>query len=59
MQRFQHYIDGRFEDGDHGFESIDPATGEAWAIMPEAREGDVDRAVMRPRTLCTRANGRR
>lgn len=45
MRRFQHYIDGAFEDGPAGFESLDPATGEAWAIMPEAREAEVDRAV--------------
>jgi aldehyde dehydrogenase (NAD+) len=45
MQRFQQYIDGRFEDGSARFDSIDPATGSAWADMPEAREVDVDRAV--------------
>ncbi|MCG5481319.1 aldehyde dehydrogenase [Sinorhizobium alkalisoli] len=45
MQRFQCYIDGEFADGEARFESIDPATGLAWAEMPEAREADVDRAV--------------
>ncbi|WP_037469958.1 aldehyde dehydrogenase [Sinorhizobium fredii] len=45
MQRFQCYIDGEFADGEARFESIDPATGAAWAEMPEAREADVDRAV--------------
>ncbi|NGN42929.1 aldehyde dehydrogenase [Mesorhizobium sp. CGMCC 1.15528] len=45
MRRFQHYIDGNFEDGAHSFESLDPATGAAWAEMPEAREADVDSAV--------------
>ncbi|MDX0551689.1 aldehyde dehydrogenase [Sinorhizobium medicae] len=45
MQRFQCYIDGEFGDGEARFESIDPATGRAWAEMPEAREADVDRAV--------------
>lgn len=45
MQRFQLYINGAFEDGEGRFESFDPATGNAWADMPEAREGDVDRAV--------------
>lgn len=45
MQRFQLYINGAFEDGEGRFESLDPATGNAWADMPEAREGDVDRAV--------------
>lgn len=45
MRRFQSYIDGAFTDGEARFESLDPATGEPWAEMPEAREGDVDRAV--------------
>lgn len=45
MQRFQLYINGQFEDGGGRFSSIDPATGEAWADMPEAREAEVDRAV--------------
>ncbi|WP_377293142.1 aldehyde dehydrogenase [Rhizobium sp. SG2393] len=45
MQRFQQYIDGAFEDGSARFDSLDPATGSVWADMPEAREGDVDRAV--------------
>ena len=42
---FQLYIDGAFADAAQTFESIDPATGEAWAIMPAASEADVDRAV--------------
>ncbi len=47
LQRFQHYIDGEFSDAEDGrtFESIDPATEKPWALMPEARETDVDRAV--------------
>ncbi|PZM08802.1 aldehyde dehydrogenase [Rhizobium tubonense] len=45
MRRFQCYIDGKFSDGEACFESIDPASGRAWAEMPEAREADVDRAV--------------
>ncbi|WP_037154106.1 aldehyde dehydrogenase [Rhizobium freirei] len=45
MQRFQQYIDGVFDDGSARFDSLDPATGHVWASMPEAREGDVDRAV--------------
>lgn len=42
---FQQYVDGAFEDGEARFASLDPATGTPWAEMPEAREGDVDRAV--------------
>ncbi|MGV1760220.1 aldehyde dehydrogenase [Rhizobium sp. A22-96] len=45
MQRFQSYINGEFLDGEARFQSIDPATGDVWADMPEAREGDVDDAV--------------
>lgn len=45
MDRFQHYIDGVFDDGTAGFESLDPATGTPWAVMPAATAGDVDRAV--------------
>ena len=45
MQRFQYYIDGEFSDGEAHYESVDPASGTAWAQMPEAREQDVDRAV--------------
>ncbi|THF48382.1 aldehyde dehydrogenase [Allorhizobium terrae] len=45
MRRFQCYIDGRFEDGEAQFASLDPATGAPWAEMPESREADVARAV--------------
>ncbi|MGO7356809.1 aldehyde dehydrogenase [Rhizobium ruizarguesonis] len=45
MRRFQHYVDGEFSDGEASYPSIDPASGAVWAEMPEAREGDVDRAV--------------
>ncbi len=45
MDRFQHYIGGRFEDAAEGFDSIDPATGTAWARMPAASAADVGRAV--------------
>ncbi len=45
MHRFQLYIDGSFEDGAAQFESLDPATGTPWALMPEAREDEVNRAV--------------
>ncbi len=45
MQQFQQFIDGAFSDGTHRFESLDPATGTPWAMMPEARGEDVNRAV--------------
>jgi acyl-CoA reductase-like NAD-dependent aldehyde dehydrogenase len=45
MQHFQHYIGGVFSDGSAQFESRDPATGQVWAMMPEARTNDVNAAV--------------
>lgn len=45
MQTFQHYIDGTFEAGSARFESVNPATGAVWAMMPRAGAADVDRAV--------------
>lgn len=47
MNDYLLYIDGEFCDSSTGarFESMNPATGEAWATAPEASEADVDRAV--------------
>src|SRR5699024_4809055 len=45
MIKFQQYIDGTFEDAENSFESLNPATEQPWAIMPEGRENDVCRAV--------------
>ena len=45
MHQFQNYIGGAFVDGSAQFESRDPATGEVWARMPEARTDDVNAAV--------------
>ncbi|ENV18631.1 (Z)-2-((N-methylformamido)methylene)-5-hydroxybutyrolactone dehydrogenase [Acinetobacter guillouiae] len=42
---FQLYINGQFEDGAAQFDSINPATGQVWAKMPEARTAEVNRAV--------------
>lgn len=45
MESFQHYIDGTFSQGTATFESLEPATGQSWAIMPLADAADVGRAV--------------
>ena len=45
MQQFKCYIDGVFEEGSDRFESLDPASGKVWAMMPRASASDVDRAV--------------
>jgi len=45
MHKFQQYIGGSFSDGSAQFESRNPANGEVWATMPEARTDDVNAAV--------------
>lgn len=47
LTRYRMLIDGDWADAEDGatFESLNPATGEAWATIPEATAGDVDRAV--------------
>ena len=50
MSTNTHYkmlIDGEWVDSSDGgsFESFNPATGEAWAVIPEATAADVNRAV--------------
>ncbi len=45
LESFQQFINGKFESANETFESLDPATGVAWALMPKAVEADVDRAV--------------
>lgn len=50
MTKLKHYqmlIDGEWVSAEDGktFESINPATGEAWATAPLARAADVNRAV--------------
>lgn len=42
---FRLYIDGAFVPGGASFESLDPATGQPWAVMPAATADDVNRAV--------------
>ena len=42
LPRFQLFIDGAFQDAEETFESIDPATGEAWAMLPAAGATDVE-----------------
>lgn len=47
MEQFRLYIDGEFCNAECGatFESIDPSTEDAWALMPRASAADTDRAV--------------
>jgi len=47
LTRYQMLIDGEWVDGEGGktFQSVNPATADAWAEIPEASEADVNRAV--------------
>jgi (Z)-2-((N-methylformamido)methylene)-5-hydroxybutyrolactone dehydrogenase len=47
LQRYQMFIDGEWVDAADGrsFTSMNPASGEDWAEIPEATAADVDRAV--------------
>ena len=47
LQRYQMYIDGQWVDSGDGrsFASLNPATGDDWAEIPEATAADVERAV--------------
>jgi aldehyde dehydrogenase (NAD+) len=47
MENYQLFIGGEFAnaEGDRRFESINPATEEAWTSVPDAAPQDVDRAV--------------
>jgi acyl-CoA reductase-like NAD-dependent aldehyde dehydrogenase len=47
LKRYRMFIDGQWADAADGrsFTSLNPATGEDWAEIPEAAAEDVDRAV--------------
>ena len=47
LETLQMLIDGQWVDASYGarYDSVDPATGDVWATMPEATSEDVDRAV--------------
>ena len=45
LARFSCFIDGESVETAETFESVDPSTGQAWAVMPAAIEADTDRAV--------------
>lgn len=47
LKRYRMLIDGKWVEAGDGrtFQSVNPATGEAWCEIPEATAEDVDRAV--------------
>lgn len=53
MRTFQQYLNGAFEDAQQVRDSLDPATGTAWATVPMASPDDVDRAVRAAHTALT------
>ena len=52
MQRYQHYINGKWRDASNGatLRSINPANEEEWAEVPAATETDVNQAVAAARS---------
>jgi len=54
MKTYRMLIDGAWVPSDDGgtFASVNPATGEVWAEIPEAGAGDVDRAVRAAHRAC-------
>jgi aldehyde dehydrogenase (NAD+) len=55
LQRYQMWVGGEWCDasGAATIESANPATGQAWALIPDASASDVDRAVNAARTALT------
>ncbi len=47
LRRYRNFVGGRWCDpvGGEWFETANPATGEAWALIPRGRAEDADRAV--------------
>ncbi len=47
LTKYQLYVDGTWVDAEDGktFDSLNPATGQAWASIPAASAADVDKAV--------------
>lgn len=47
LTKYQMFINGEWVDAEDGrsFESVNPATEQAWATIPDASEADVNRAV--------------
>ena len=47
LKEYQTYIGGKWVDAASGkrFETSDPYTGEAWALIPECDKADADKAV--------------
>lgn len=47
LTRYKMFINGQWVDAASGqfFESLNPFTGQAWALIPDGQEQDVDRAV--------------
>ena len=45
MKEFNNYICGQFVNASGSFESVNPATGEAWARMPAANFTETQDAI--------------
>ena len=47
LNKYKMYINGKWVDSENKktFETLNPENNEAWAIVPEANEKDVDTAI--------------
>ena len=45
MEKFKHYINGKFSAGEDYFESLNPANGKPWAKFPAANKEESNRAI--------------
>ena len=45
MEKFKHYINGKFSSGVDHFETLNPANGQPWATFPAASEEESNMAI--------------
>ena len=45
MEKFKHYINGKFSSGADHFETLNPANGKPWATFPAASEEESNMAI--------------
>ncbi|HTS17930.1 MAG TPA: aldehyde dehydrogenase family protein [Verrucomicrobiae bacterium] len=58
MKTYKNYVNGEWVGGTTSRDIVNPATGEALAVVPEANKGDVDRVVDAARQAFEHANWR-
>ena len=58
MKTYKNYVNNEWVGGAGSRDIVNPATGEAFAVVPEAGKADVDRAVQAAREAFDNANWR-